>query len=161
MKRHDECEQIREGLLLDPSAELPPALAEHAKVCAECGSAMESLRKTWRLLDAWQAPEPSPYFDSKLQARLREEKANPQREGLLAWLRVRWQPALAGALALALAISVGVSWPRNPSQIADGQQQPAASSPAVSDLDKLDRNADVYNNFDLLYGDDDQQTSDQ
>lgn len=160
MKRHNECEQIREELLLHPAAELPAALAEHARNCAECGAAVESLRKTWSLLDAWQAPEPSPYFDSKLQARLREEKANPQREGFLAWLQVRWQPALAVALALALAVSAGVSrLTTRPSQIADSNL--AVTTPAVSDLDKLDKNADVYNNFDLLYGDEDQQTSEQ
>ena len=159
MKRHDECEQIREEVLLNPAAELPPALAEHARACAECNSAVESLRKTWRLLDAWDAPEPSPYFDSKLQARLREEKANPQREGLLAWLRVRWQPALAGALAIALAAAIGaLRLTTGPAQI---YPPPITQSAAVSDLDKLDKNADVYNNFDLLYGDDDQQTSDQ
>lgn len=160
MKRHDECEQIREELLLNPSAELPPALAEHARACAECNSAVESLRKTWRLLDAWQAPEPSLYFDSKLQARLREEKANPQPEGLWAWLRVRWQPALAGALAIALGVAVGV-YRLMPTAAPSGGDKIIATSPAVSDLDKLDKNADVYNNFDLLYGDDDQQTSDQ
>ena len=157
MKRHNECEQIREELLLNPSAELPLALAEHACRCVECKGAMESLQKTWRLLDAWTSPEPSPYFDSKLQARLREEKANPQRAGFLAWLQMRWQPALAGTLALALVISVGVVRLTNPPTVAV-EIQP---SPAVYDLDKLDRNADVYNNFDLLYGDDDQQTTEQ
>ena len=35
------------------------------------------------LLDEWQAPEPSPYFDVRLQARLREEMAKPAR-GLVA-----------------------------------------------------------------------------
>lgn len=160
MKRHNVCEQIREELLLNPSAELPLALAEHARACTDCNHAIESLQKTWRLLDTWPAPEPSPYFDSKLQARLRAEKANPQREGFLAWLQLRWQPALAGTLALALVISIGVlRLTAPPSQIADGQ--PAATSPAVYDLDKLDKNADVYNNFDLLYGDDDQQTTEQ
>ena len=160
MKRHNECEQIREELLLNPSAELPLALAEHARGCAECKGAMESLQETWRLLDTWQAPEPSPYFDSKLQARLREEKANPQRSGFLAWLQLRWQPALAGTLALALGVAVGV-YRLTPGPSPSRGDTVVASSPAVSDLDKLDRNADVYNNFDLLYGDDDQQTTEQ
>ena len=38
------------------------------------------------LLDEWQAPEPSPYFDVRLQARLREEKA-AKPSGWLQWVR--------------------------------------------------------------------------
>jgi hypothetical protein len=158
MKRH-ACEQIREQLLdaMSPAAPLPPALAEHLRACAECNTAADSLRKTWQLLDDWAAPEPSPYFDSKLQARLREEKANPERAGLLAWLSLRWQPVLAGALALVLGVVLGVTRLYTPAPTIS-----QTSSPAVSDLETFDKNADVYN-FDMLYGDDQQQaqTSDQ
>jgi len=47
------------------------------------------------LLDEWQAPEPSPVFDTRLQARLREEQSR-QPASWWAWIR---RPALAGALA--------------------------------------------------------------
>ena len=33
------------------------------------------------LLDEWQAPEPSPYFDVRLNARLREERQSSLRDG--------------------------------------------------------------------------------
>jgi hypothetical protein len=161
MERHVSCEQIREQFLdlADPAAAVPAEVSEHLQRCTVCAVELDSLRRTWSALDEWQAPEPSPYFDSRLQARLREEKAAPQRSEILAWLGVRWQPALAATLALAL-VAIGIlrvtgSHP----DVATNQQQPALS-PAVYDLQNLDKNADVYNNFDMLY-DDDQQPSDQ
>src|SRR5215471_9371367 len=100
MKRHHECEQVREYLLeaktLAKKNALPQPLAAHAAACAECKGEIESMQQTWALLDEWQAPEPSAYFDQRLQARLREERAE-QQQGVWAWLRPRWQPALAGA----------------------------------------------------------------
>jgi hypothetical protein len=153
MKRHSDCEELRGHLLDRMSAEkpLPENLAAHAQACTSCAADLESLRGTWKLLDAWPAPEPSPYFDSRLQARLREERANPQRAGFLAWLGVRWQPALAASLALTLALVLGLVG------IDTRTAPPPQPSAAVSDLQNLDKNADVYNNFDLLYDDDAQQ----
>ena len=162
MDRHWNCEEVREQLLnlANPAAELPAAAAEHLHECSVCQAELKKLRQTWSLLDEWQAPEPSPYFDSRLQARLREEKAAPQATGILAWLGVRWQPALAGILALALLVAVTIFRIAGSQQdIANGPEPPQAS-PAVYDLQNLDKNADVYNNFDMLY-DDDQQPSDQ
>lgn len=163
MERHvnSECEAIREQFLglADPAGAVPAGISEHLQKCAVCAVEFDSLRRTWGALDEWRAPEPSPYFDSRLQARLREEKVAPHRSGILAWLGVRWQPALVAALALALVVAISIfrvtgSQP----DIAEGQQP--AVSPAVYDLQDLDKNADVYNNFDMLY-DDDQQPSDQ
>ena len=57
------------------------------------------------LLDEWQAPEPSPYFDTRLQARLREEMAKPATVGWLQWVR---KPALA--LSLGIAMIVGITF---------------------------------------------------
>src|SRR5579859_2117450 len=146
MERHVGCEQIREQFLdlADPAGKVPAEVSEHLQQCTVCTAELDSLRHTWRTLDEWQAPEPSPYFDSRLQARLREEQSVPQRSGILAWLGVRWQPALAATLALALVVAIGVfrvtgSHP----DVASNQQQPALS-PAVNDLQNLDKNADVY-----------------
>ena len=69
-----------------------------------CAGKLEEFRKTMALLDEWQAPEPSPYFDVRLQARLREEMAKPQ-AGWLAWFR---RPVLAAALTVLMAIGVGL-----------------------------------------------------
>jgi hypothetical protein len=62
-------------LLLDP-AEAPAKVHAHV---AECGrlpaASLEELKATMGLLDAWEAPEPSPYFhDPDAGARMREER---------------------------------------------------------------------------------------
>ena len=38
------------------------------------------MRATMALLDTWKAPEPSPYFMTRLGARLREERAGAARQ---------------------------------------------------------------------------------
>jgi hypothetical protein len=51
--------------------------------CAGCREELAELRATMALLDTWEAPEPSPYFLSKLDARMREERATaPAEAGL-------------------------------------------------------------------------------
>ena len=89
------CNVVRE-LLPDLAAGVGATPAEtqaHLRECSTCATQLESLRRTMALLDEWQAPEVSPYFDTRLYARLREEMAAPQASKWSAWLR---QPALAG-----------------------------------------------------------------
>ena len=158
MNSHFDCKTIREEFLdlAQPGRELSAAAQAHVRQCAACAAELAALRQTWSAMDAWQAPEPSVYFDSRLQARLREEQAPPAR-GVLGWLGLRWQPALAAAAAVALAVGISLYRPTTvatPTQVAAPQ-----GSPAVSDLEKLDKNAEVYNNFDMLY--DDEENSSQ
>jgi hypothetical protein len=97
------------------------------------------------LLDEWRAPEPSQYFDVRMRARLREEAAKPA-TGWLQWLR---RPALAVSLAVLMAVGVTVvrvgERPATPEPVA--QIEPGT---AVSDLQALDKNHDIYADFDLL-----------
>src|ERR1700746_2614226 len=83
-----------------------PEVEKHIAACAACAAKLQGFRQTMALLDEWQAPEPSPYFDTRLQARLREEMARPA-AGWMHWLR---RPAWAMALAAVLvagAVAVG------------------------------------------------------
>ena len=69
------CRDVREQLL-EVAVEGGPASPEiqpHFDVCVPCAR-VEQMKKTMALLDEWQAPEPSPYFNVRLQARLREEQ---------------------------------------------------------------------------------------
>src|ERR1017187_8920683 len=96
------CNQIRELLPGLAAAGMDAATLEvgnHIASCNDCATHLRDLQKTMALLDEWQAPEPSPYFDTRLQARLREERreemARPH-AGWLSWLR---RPAWATSLA--------------------------------------------------------------
>jgi predicted anti-sigma-YlaC factor YlaD len=133
-----KCNEIRE-LLPDLTAGLAPAAPEvkdHLRSCTACGGTLEEFRKTMALLDEWQSPEPSPYFDVRLHARLREEAAK-QPTSWLAWMR---RPAMAVSLAVALVAGVTV-WIGRQSGISNEPVQPGT---AVSDLQTLDNNLDMF-----------------
>ena len=121
---------------------------KHLESCGACAQELKAMRATMALLDEWQAPEPSPYFETRLQARLREEMAKNQ-AGWQHWFR---RPVLAAALTVALGVGVGVFFTRNIG-ISKHTQQASVTAPpgtAVSDLQTLDNNHDMYADFDLL-----------
>src|SRR5437667_5762076 len=94
------CNQVRE-LLPDLAAGMDKGTQEvqtHIASCTACAAKLQGFRQTMALLDQWQAPDPGPYFDTRLGARIREEAARPTR-GWQLWLR---RPALALSFALAM-----------------------------------------------------------
>jgi predicted anti-sigma-YlaC factor YlaD len=139
-----KCTEIRE-LLPDLAAGLAaakPEINEHLHSCVDCAGTFAEFRATMALLDEWQAPEPSSYFDIRLHARLREEAAKEQPAGWLAWLR---RPALAISLAAALVVGATVFRLEQTKQH-NSTPTVAAAEPgtAVGDLQALDKNQDVY-----------------
>lgn len=144
-----KCTEIQE-LFPDLAAGLSSAAPEvdhHLRSCAACSETLAGFRRTMALLDHWQAPEPSPYFDVRLRARLREE-ASHQPARWLAWIR---RPALAASLAVVLITGVTVYRIEQKS----GVQGPVVATnaepgTAVSDLQALDRNHEIFSNSDLL-----------
>src|SRR5437868_9566246 len=102
-----KCDEIKE-LMLDAAigGQGVPGMIEHLLDCPACAGKLQEMRKTMALLDEWQAPEPSPYFDTRLAARMREERAKPERKSWFSWVRM---PVLAGALALVLMMAGGVN----------------------------------------------------
>ena len=142
-----KCPEIRE-LLPDLAAGLAPVTSElndHLRACAACAGTLDEFRKTMALLDEWQTPEPSPYFDVRLRARLREEVAK-QPVGWWAWAR---RPVMA--VSLAVVIVAGVTIFRiehrpGPNPIPTlANIQPGT---AVGDLQTLDKNHDVFSDSD-------------
>ena len=96
------CEQVREHLLRlagKQGAAPIPAVEEHLHECGQCAAQLAGLRQTMALLDGWTAPEPSPYFDVRLHARLREEA-----ERAAPWWNWARKPAMAAAM-LALVVA--------------------------------------------------------
>jgi hypothetical protein len=148
------CNEVRERLP-DLAAGIDagtPEVEKHIASCAACAAKLQGFEQTMALLDEWPAPEPSPYFDTRLQARLREEIARPA-TGWLHWLRRPvWAMSLAAVL-IAGAILAGK--PYVPKTEALNTEPPELSVPvlpgtAVGDLQALERNNDLYANFDVL-----------
>jgi anti-sigma factor RsiW len=145
-----KCEAVREMMMdaVTAAGEADPRMTEHLSGCPACASKLEKLRKTMALLDEWQAPEPSPYFDTRLQARLREEAAQPATAAWWHWFR---NPALAASLALMMMIAGGVSFfTGKPTVDKNAPVIVAAPGTAVGDLQQLDKNHDIYADFDVL-----------
>ena len=147
------CHEAREEMLLMTPGESSPQAAAHLRGCEACSNELASLRSTMALLDEWRAPEPSPYFDAKLRARLKSEP-EPAR-GWQRWLAPLsgWKPAMAVALAAVTVLGISIyKTPEQPSQPITVVTQPGT---AVSDLQKLDKNQELYASFDLLDDDED------
>jgi anti-sigma factor RsiW len=144
-------EQLMESMLSGPEL-ATPAVQEHLATCSACAQEVASLRQTMSLLDEWQAPEPSPYFSTRVRARVREERAN-QSVGWLAWMR---RPMVMTAAVALLAVGVGMLEGAHWKMERQGKGQGGTVTvSAVSDLQYLDNNADLFSDFDAL---DDSQT---
>jgi anti-sigma factor RsiW len=154
------CKQARENFfeVLDKAAMNPepgPALATHLAGCAECAAELASLKSTMALLDSWKAPAPSAYFNTRMQAKLAEARREDATQAA-SWMSRLWTPAVlrpALVAAMGLAFVVGMNFYQsavvNPApnrNIVATQQQ----GTAVADLQALDRNQDLYSDFDLL-----------
>lgn len=122
--------------------------SKHLERCAACAEQLKAMRSTMLLLDEWQTPEPSPYFDVRLQARLREEMAK-QRTGWAYWFR---RPVLAAALTVLMGVGVGLLFTRTSGIYAPEQPIAEMAEPgtAVSDLQSLEKNHELYADFELL-----------
>jgi len=131
---------------------------KHIAECAGCSAELASLESTWKLLDQWQAPEPSAFFDAKLYGRLRVEQTTAPAsffERAKAWLlyssNLQMRPLTAGALATVLVIGGGT--------FALLDYQPAASvaqtSATVRDLQSFDGNAQIFQQLNALDVDED------
>lgn len=140
-----KCNDIRELMpdlaagLGDPGSEVKT----HLQSCATCAAELQDFRRTMALLDEWKAPEPSPYFDVRLQAKLREEMSK-QRASWLHWLR---KPVFAVSLTLALVAGITLV---ETGRIRDGSPSVVEPGTAVGDLQALDKNHDLYSDFDVL-----------
>jgi hypothetical protein len=141
------------NLLLDPGA-APAKVRTHVEGCDRCRAELAELRATMALLDRWEGPEPSPYFMSKLAARLSEEReAEPA--GWLARLRARFvygnrtrvRPLAAMALTLLLLLGGGTylgitDWDQPPS--------PPGQAAVVHELQTLDSNAQLLDQLETI-----------
>ena len=144
-------------MLLDPGA-APAKVQLHVADCESCRKQLADLRATMALMDTWNAPEPSPYFLSRLDARMREERATAPAtwpESWIAKLRARLaygpsmrvRPLAAMALTVALLIGGGAylgitDW--------DQPATPPGQAAVVHDLQTLDNNAQLLDQLEAM-----------
>lgn len=149
------CNQIREAVLEAAISEQPvrSELLEHLEGCPGCRKEWESMRDTMALLNTWEAPEPSPFFDTKLNARLRAEAVpSGWRARFMAAVQnlrehpFGWRPLTAAALAVAIAAGVSIY------QVTPHPSTTTAENGAcaVVDLQDLDKNQQLLNQMSIL-----------
>jgi hypothetical protein len=159
VKNKMNCQKLKSSLpdlLFDPAAVSEP-IRQHLQSCADCREELASLQATMNLLDGWTAPEPSPYFNTRMQAKLRTAKEEAP-EGF--WERMRARilfstnvPVRAmGAAALAVMIAVGGGSAIYETQHANQAPQVQASA-TINDLQSLDGNAQVFQQLNALDSD--------
>jgi anti-sigma factor RsiW len=147
------CNEVRESLLdLATGVAASPEVASHLEACPSCAAELAGFRQTMTMLDEWQTPEPSPYFDTRLMARVREEKTlAATRKGWLGWL---WKPALGAAMATALFAGVTFYQQSGGTVAQQPVNQPVAMEAergsAVADLQALDESHQSYSEFEVL-----------
>ena len=144
------CNNVRKNLI-ELLAEGPAdaAITAHVKECSACARELDELRKTMALLDEWEAPEPSPYFLTRLQAHVKDVKEERKSafEGWFSWLR---RPVWAVSLATVL-VAGGVFYQLNtPAKHVTPPIGPPPAGSAVGDLEALEKNHDLYVNSDLI-----------
>lgn len=135
------CNDVRENLIeLLTDGPADPQVKAHVSQCSACTEELGSMRKTMALLDEWEAPEPSPYFLTRLRAHVKDQREKAPAANWVAWLR---RPVLAVSLATVLAAGgllyrLAVITP------------PAEPGDAVADIESLDKNHDLLIDSDLV-----------
>jgi hypothetical protein len=157
MKTMNKCTAMDERLadmLLDPDA-APARVKTHVAECASCREELESLRATMGLMDAWTAPEPSPYFMTRLNAQMREEREAP-RQSWLQRIRARYVygPSVharpLAAMALTVLLLVGGGAYLGMTNIEQPAQKQSPQAYVVRDLQTLDSNAQVLDQLEAI-----------
>jgi len=145
-------------LVLNPAAASNAAAVAHLVTCPPCEEDYTSLMATVAAMDAWQAPELSPYFDQKMAVLLREEQAAPKlgffarlRDHILFNTGRQFRPAVAGGLALVLLLGGG----SYSSMIRLNHIGTPQVSATVEDLQILDKNETTLQQMDQLLQEDD------
>jgi anti-sigma factor RsiW len=136
------CNDVRENLIeMVTDGPADPQITAHVRECGACSEELASMRQTMALMDEWEAPEPSPYFLTRLRAHVKEEREKAP-ASMFGWLR---RPILAASLATVLAAG-GVVY-----RLTAGAPlvEPSPGT-ALADIESLDKNHDLILDTDLV-----------
>lgn len=157
MERMNTCTAMEAKLadmLLDPEA-APAKVKTHVAECDSCRNELEKMRATMAVMDAWTAPEPSPYFMTRLNARMREEREAPP-QSWFQRIRARFvygQPMHArplAAMALTVMLLVGGGAYLGITNVEQPQPKPDVDAAVVHDLQTLDSNAQLLDQLETI-----------
>jgi len=146
------------AVLLD-ARRVPAKVQNHVAECEHCQGELEQLKATMSLLDSWDAPEPSPYFLSRLDARMRDERAAAPYGWFartIARIRARaaYGPGLhmrpLAAMALTAVLLVGGGAYLGVTDWMQPVPQQGKDAAVVHDLQILDNNAQVLDQMEAL-----------
>jgi hypothetical protein len=135
----------REKVFLDGTSEEWAALELHSATCAECGEELRDWKNLSRAAQEMREEAESPLLWTRIETSLKEQaKAGAKQDSL--WQRLRnwrpvsigWQTALAGAMALALAVSGAYIYVQHTDVGSDGAS--LLQSPALREVEKSERN---------------------
>jgi hypothetical protein len=146
------------ALLLDPEA-APAEVRAHVEECECCRKELDELKATMTLLDTWESPgEPSPYFMTRLEARMKDERqAAPagwlkrrlaaMRAGFAYGPHMQARPLAAMALTVLLLLGGGAYL-----ELSDWNQvvAPAKQTAVVHDLQTMENNAQLLDQLEAL-----------
>ena len=135
-------------LLLAPKS-VPAEVRAHVENCAACGKELKELEATMALMDAWTAPEVSPYFETRMAVLMREAQQGAptgwlerMRARLLFGNHMSLRPLAAATLALIVLVSGGTY--AGFGGFSKPKPAPVQASQVIKDLQSLDENAQMF-----------------
>lgn len=122
----------------------------HLAACSECHARLEGFRSVSVALNAWEAPEVSPWFNARLWRRIAETEA--ARWNWRTILGASLRPAYLAALGIVLVVGSIAVWQQPQVRQAPPQAavQPAPTPTPVDDVWRVARDYELLNNFDVL-----------
>jgi anti-sigma factor RsiW len=108
-------------------------MEKHLSTCAACRLRVNEFRAVTVLLDELPLIEPSSAFDIRVHARV---AAEPAKQSWWAWLTPSPRVAFAASMLLLAMVWVGM-----------GKQD---SAPSAADIDKINQNMSVLENYDVI-----------
>jgi hypothetical protein len=156
MKKCTAMDEKLADMLLDPDA-APAKVKTHVAECESCRRELDEMRATMAMMDAWTTPEPSPYFMTRVNARMREEREAPP-QGWFQRIRARiaYGPPMharpLAAMALTVMLLVGGGTYLGVTNVEQPQPKASPEAAVVHDLQNLDSNAQVLDQLESLSG---------
>jgi hypothetical protein len=151
-------------LLFEANAVADEHTQSHLSECGDCRKQLDELRATMALMDAWEAPEPNPYFLTRLRARLDEDRAAEPAGWPMSWYeklrarlvygsRMTLRPVAAMAMTVLLLVGGGAYLGYSNLETPPA---PPAQAAVVRDLQTLDNNAQLLDQLETMTASNDQ-----